>query len=138
MLVDVNWNPDKKQLRSFGLAAVVATVILAGYARLGKALAASWCLGILAIGLLVAASSILLPRLGKVFYRILIALTLPIGLCLSLVVLAVFYFLVITPMATLFRLVGRDTLCRRFDPQASTYWIQRKIEMERERFFQQF
>jgi hypothetical protein len=38
------------------------------------------------------------------------------------VALAVLYYLVFTPVAVAFRLMGRDALDRKFDPQAASYW----------------
>jgi hypothetical protein len=42
------------------------------------------------------------------------------------VVLGVLFLVVITPMALLMRLVGRDPLRRRIDRAATTYWIRRE------------
>lgn len=41
------------------------------------------------------------------------------------IVLGVLFFLVITPIALIMRATGRDTLNRKIDPSASTYWIER-------------
>jgi hypothetical protein len=35
------------------------------------------------------------------------------------------FFCVLTPMALLMRMTGRDAMKRRFDPTARTYWIER-------------
>ena len=43
----------------------------------------------------------------------------------SPVVLGTIYFGVFTPVAYVMRLAGRDALARRFEPQRSTYWIDR-------------
>ena len=43
----------------------------------------------------------------------------------STVVLAVLFFFVFTPVALLMRLFNRDTMRRRFDPDAVSYWIPR-------------
>lgn len=41
------------------------------------------------------------------------------------VVLAVLYFLVVTPFALIMRMFRRDPLHRAFDPDAKSYWIDR-------------
>jgi hypothetical protein len=41
-------------------------------------------------------------------------------------IMGLFFFLVITPLALLFRLQGKDLLRLRFDPAASSYWIWRE------------
>lgn len=43
----------------------------------------------------------------------------------SPIVLGVIYFGLLTPVATLMRLRGRDVLQRRFDPARKSYWIRR-------------
>jgi predicted NodU family carbamoyl transferase len=49
-------------------------------------------------------------------------LTFPIGLAVSSVVLTTIYFVVVTPIALAMRLAGRDTLSRRLDRSAKSYW----------------
>ncbi len=54
-----------------------------------------------------------------------IALTLvafPIGFVISHVLMAVIYYLVITPIGLVFRLMGRDVLGKRIDKQQASYW----------------
>jgi len=43
----------------------------------------------------------------------------------SPVALAIMFFCVLTPMALVLRMTGRDAMKRRFDPVAKTYWIER-------------
>ncbi|HET7362985.1 MAG TPA: SxtJ family membrane protein [Burkholderiales bacterium] len=44
----------------------------------------------------------------------------------SPVVMAVIFFVIFTPVALVMRAMGRDALCRRYEPQAPTYWKQRE------------
>lgn len=41
------------------------------------------------------------------------------------IIMGVVFYLLITPIALFFRLVGRDALRRKFEPEAQTYWIAR-------------
>jgi len=41
------------------------------------------------------------------------------------VVLGAIFFLVLTPVAVAMRVIGRDAMKRRFEPAASTYWVER-------------
>jgi len=52
--------------------------------------------------------------------------------------MAAFYFGLITPLGLVFRLIGRDLLCRRFDPKARSYWVPHQQAKKVERYFQQF
>jgi len=46
--------------------------------------------------------------------------------------------LVFTPIGLTMRLFGWDPLERRFDPNASTYWVEHKPPASPSRYFQQF
>jgi hypothetical protein len=71
-------------------------------------------------------------------YLSLVLITFPIGLVVSYLVVVVLFFGVITPVAIVFRLMGRDALHRRIDRHASTYWTQREITAQTERYFRQY
>lgn len=43
----------------------------------------------------------------------------------SPVALAILFFLAVTPIALLMRILGKDPLRMRLDPEAKTYWITR-------------
>jgi hypothetical protein len=45
---------------------------------------------------------------------------------ISPVVLALIFFLCITPIGWIMRVAGKDTLRLRFEPDADTYWIARQ------------
>lgn len=61
------------------------------------------------------------PEWIKPIYTGWMAAVFPIGWLMSNIILAVMYFVVVTPVAIFFRLIGRDTLQRR--PQAvESYW----------------
>jgi hypothetical protein len=47
------------------------------------------------------------------------------GRVVSPIVLGVMFYGMFTPIALVMRLVGRDALCRRFEPQAPSYWVKR-------------
>ena len=56
----------------------------------------------------------------------------------SFVLLAVFYYLLITPVGLFFRLTGRDILQRKFDASAESYWHPRRPAGNIKRYFNQF
>jgi hypothetical protein len=64
--------------------------------------------------------------------------SLPIGWAVSFILLAAFYFLLLTPLGLFFRLIGRDTLGRKFDPDAESYWLTRQPPKNLDRYFHQF
>lgn len=138
LLGKVNWKPGDKQLRNFGKIALAATVILAILFHIIKGLAVKWCLLIFAAGLLIYCCSKVSTKITKQIYVGLTLLTLPIGITVGFVLMAVFYYLVITPVGMIFRLIGRDILQRRFDNRNTTYWIPHNTTNDTKRYFQQF
>lgn len=137
-LVEIDWHPKRKQLRSFGKIALVASAIISLLLYLLKGIAIQWALTIFAVGFIIFASSMISFRLTRMIYVALVAVTFPIGLVVSFTLLAIFYFLLLAPVGLFFRLIGRDALGRKFDPTADSYWLQRNPPEKPERYFQQF
>lgn len=137
-LVSINWNPDRKALRAFRLASVVATPIIATLLYLLKGVDIRWCLAVVAAGGLIWLSGLVSLRLTRYIYVVMTAVTFPIGFVISLVVMSVFYYGLITPIGLVFRLIGRDVLCRRFDRRARSYWVKHRQTTDVERYFQRF
>jgi len=136
--VEINWHPKRKQLRNFGKIALIATAVISLLLYLLKGVAIQWALIILTAGLIIFISSIISLRLTKGIYVCLTAVTFPIGLVVSFILLAAFYFLLLAPLGLFFRLTGRDVLGRKFDPTAESYWQQRKSPESAERYYHQF
>jgi ABC-type uncharacterized transport system permease subunit len=63
--------------------------------------------------------------------------TYPLGYVVSHVVLALVYFLALTPIGLTMRLLGHDPLSRKFDPGAKTYWKKREKAKSAESYFNQ-
>ena len=137
-LLEINWRPVDKDLREFGQAALAMLTGVALLLHLIKGLEARWGLYICGVGLVVYVLSLVWPAAVKPIYLGLMAVAFPIGWVLSHVLMGVVYFLVITPIGLVFRLLGRDLLQRRFDREAKSYWIRRRTGSSGKRYFQQF
>lgn len=146
-LIEINWNPDGKQLRSFAIlwfvffacaGAVVAwrAGLIGGVPRPG----ASWNVPafLWALAVLVSAVGVAFPAAIKPVYLIWMAASFPIGWTVSHLLLGVTYFGLFTLVAGIFRLIGRDALSRRIDRGAATYWVRRSPHPEVARYFKQF
>jgi hypothetical protein len=95
-------------------AAVLAAIALIGLAGLWKPSAVRW----LFVGATVAAF--------------------PIGWVMTQVVLAVMFYVVLTPLALVFRWRGRDELQLRRRPGQTGFWITRCPERDVKRYLKQF
>ena len=137
-LIEVNWNPNRKDLRSFGLIAVIATFLISLLLYVFKGLGLGWVLPIFLFGVVIFCCSRISLKLTRIIYLGLTLVTIPIGLVVSFLLMACFYFLVLSPLGLVFRLIGRDALCRKFEPNTKTYWLRRKSHKDSERYFRPF
>ena len=137
-IVSVNWKPSQRDLKGFRWIALVALPLIGLMLYFVKQVDWRWCAAIGAAGGFIWISGLISYRLTRMIYLTLVTLTLPIGLVVSLTIMALFYFAIITPLGLLFRVMGRDSMCRRFDANAKTYWIPHEPSRAAERYFQQF
>jgi hypothetical protein len=145
-LVEINFNPDTKTLRQFGVIALVGFGVLAVLAYYEK-LMFSFGLGdsrvpvamtFAALGSIAALFSLVAPRANRVLYVGLTLLAFPIGLVLSYVIMGTLFFLIIGPIAVFFRLFGRDSMHRGYDRNASSYWQEAHPPRDKESYFHQY
>ena len=135
-LLDVNWNPSRRELKQFallwiGFFALIGVYLLWARESLGAA-AACWVVATLGI------VGYLLPGILRPVYILWMALALPIGWTISHLLLLMVYYLVLTPIGFSMRLLGYDPLNRDFDPSAKSYWIPHDPSSEPSRYFKQF
>jgi hypothetical protein len=145
-LVEINFNPDTKTLRQFGVIAFIgfgALALLAYYEKLifsfglGEArMTVVWAFT--AVGCLALLLSLVAPRANRILYVGLTLLAFPIGFVFSYMIMAALYFLIIGPIAVLFRLFGKDPMHRGYDPSAPTYWQPAKPPRDKESYFHQY
>src|SRR5438046_418750 len=74
-------------------------------------------------GLLLFVVGLALPQCLKYIYIGWMTLAFVLGLIVSTVLLVVFFFMVVTPIALLARCFGKDFLARKWDAKASSYWL---------------
>lgn len=137
-LVSINWNPTQKDLNGFRLVALCLLPVIATVLYTVKHVTWPWCAGIAGFGILIWASGFVSLTVTRWIFVGLMVITCPIGFVISHVIMAVFFFGILTPVGLFFKLTGRDVLNRKYDPSASTYWRTHKQVRDQERYFQQF
>jgi hypothetical protein len=138
MLATINWKPTEKDLRSFGKVSLIMLAVIAALLWKLKHLPLAYAICICAAGVLIFILSLISAKLVKPVFITLQVITYPIGLTVSFVIVAIFYYLVLTPVALFFKLIGRDLLKRRFDKNAPTYWVRYNPPDSVGRYFKQF
>lgn len=137
-LVTLNLKPSEKQLKNFGLVGLIMCnvigIVLFGLEKISN----SGYLIFIVVGILLFVLSRVSTRLLKPVFLVLVLLTFPIGWVFSHLAMALFYYGIITPVALLFRLLNRDPLCRRREPDTDTYWLRYKQKRSARDYFRQF
>lgn len=134
-LIRIERNPSRAQLLVFAAAWCVACGSLAcvAYAK-GNTTTAS-ILGSAAIAMPIVA--LVASPLARWAYLALAYATYPIGWAVSHLVLLGLYYGVFTPIGLTMRVCGRDSLQRRLEPRASSYWLPRTPAKSPARYFRQ-
>ena len=145
-MIEINLKPDLRTLRQFGFIAVAGFAFLAVLAwtealvfSFGLGLARPYVAGgLVAVGVLSLLLSLIYPRANLGLYLGLTVIAYPIGFVLSYVVMGTLFFLVITPMGLVLRLLGRDPMERRMLPESESYWVEGRRQRPSESYFKQF
>ena len=127
---------DTKQIRKFGLIALILFGVLCGLGLwMGRA-AAIYFFGFLAfLGL----GFILIPSPLKPIYVVWLRIANFLGKIITTLVLSLAYYLVITPASLLKRLFGGRPLPIKPDRDTSSYWIPRTEPAQpKERFLKRY
>mgnify|MGYP006288607973 CR=1 FL=1 len=117
-----NNKPTTKTLREFGfLVGGVGSGLFGLVLPLIKGHALPWQPWL--IGSILAILGVLLPQSLAPIYRLWMKLGLMLGWINSRIILSIVFFVIITPMALLMKLLNRDTMNRQWELQRSTYRI---------------
>ena len=109
--------------KSFGVVFAVVFLIVGGFPLLGGAPPAYWAFGISAVFLALALAR---PGTLRPLNRLWHLVGLGLAKVVNPLVLGFLFFAVITPMALIMRMMGKDPLRLGFEPGADTYWIERR------------
>ena len=145
-LIELNLRPDDDTLRQFGWIALVGFGVLAACAWF-EILLFGFGLGAARVGItlffaslagLAAFFSLVYPRANWPIYVGLSLVAFPIGWVVANLILGTLFYVLITPVGLVFKVLGRDSLNRSFNTEAATYWKESKRNRGSESYFKQF
>lgn len=123
---------DIPALRKFGLVVGGVFLAIAGFLVWRDV---SWGVYLGYLGAPLALLGLVVPAILKPVYLAWMAMAIVLGSIVTRILLTIFFFLVITPVALFFKLIGRDALTRKVDRDAKTYWIEKEyLITDRSRF----
>ena len=137
-LTQINWHPSRTECRRFGWVALVASALVAALLAWWQDLSLVWTGVLVGAGVVIFALSLISAKLVRPVFVGLTLVTWPIGWVVSFVILAVFYYIVLTPIGLVLRLFRRDPLTRGWEDDAETYWVPHRQPESAKRYFNQF
>ncbi len=134
---DIQFQPSKKVLRQFAAAWLVFLLAWAAYQWLARGHhTAGWVLG--ALGVIVGGIGLAVPLTVRWLYVGCMIVAFPVGWVVSQVVVALMYYVVLTPVAMFFRWRGRDLLNRAPSPERTSFWTPKSQPQDVRRYFRQY
>ncbi len=136
-MIAVNKDPSRRELRQFGgIWLVFFTAATGVYWYRGGT--AEIALAVWGAAALAALAGLAYPPWMRLLFVGMSYLAFPIGWVISHLLLALIYYLVLTPIGLILKISGRDPLGRRLDPTASSYWVPLTEIKDAKRYFRQF
>ena len=135
-MMEINWNPGRKELRQFGFLCLAFFGGLAAY-HWHKG---GWTLGVELLAAVAVTGGVLgavAPQLLKYVFVGWIVAVFPIGWTISHLLLGFIYFVILTPIGLVLRALGNDPMNRRLDRNAKSYWTTHE-QAPVARYFRQF
>ena len=133
---DVVKRPSDRMLRQFAvLCLIVFGGVAAWHGARGTADTWTWGLGIAGVG--VGILGLVRPTAVRWIYAGSMVAAFPLGWTISRMILLALFFLVFTPVALVFRLIGRDALRLRA-PAGGSLWIPKRVGDKATDYFHQF
>lgn len=135
-LLEVNWNPNRRELRQFALLWLAFFALVGVYCLWTKSSPTAGMVlwGIAALGIV----GFVRPGVLRPMYILWMALAMPIGWTISHLLLLSTFYLVLTPIGLLMRLFNYDPMNRRFNRAAKSYWEPHDPSADVARYFKQF
>jgi hypothetical protein len=129
--------PSSRDLTILALLFLLLGAAVGGYQLFWKGAASGWYWIIAGVALCLCR---LITPLFRQLYSLWLAFSVILGYFVSRILLTIIFFLVITPMALIFRVMGKDPMERKLDGKATSYWSKKEQEANPsiERYEKQF
>ena len=108
--------------RAFGFVFAVIFTIVSLWPLLNGAPVRLWAVG---IAFVFATVALLMPSLLQPLNRLWFRFGMLLHKIVNPLVMGLLFFITVTPIALVFRLIGKDPLNRKPDPNCESYWIER-------------
>lgn len=115
----------KKSLRNFALTISAVLFVIAVLVFLfSEYPQRSYYFAVIALFILII--GLTSPLLLKPFHTLWMGIALIVGWFISRILLTVIFFIVLTPIGLFMRLLGKDPLDKKIEPEKQSYWIKKQ------------
>jgi hypothetical protein len=129
--------PAAKALRQFAAAWLVFFSAVGAHQYLVRHHPAVG-LALMGLAVVIGALGLVKPSLVRWIFVGWMVVGFPIGWAISELMLLLMYYAILTPVAVLFRLRGRDLLRRRRAPEATTFWLAKDTPQDVRSYLRQY
>jgi hypothetical protein len=136
-IVRINRDPTRRQLNQFGFIWLGFLSVFGGVAWV-KFGAPGVAFALWVAAVVVPAIGWTVPAFMRAVFVGMSIVAWPIGFVVSHIVLALVYYLVITPIGLAMRLFGYDPMTRKMSSGQRTRWVARETGRAAETYFRQF
>lgn len=119
---EIPFKPTTRALRQFAGAWLVFFLALGAHQYLARKHPSAG-LALLSLALVIGLLGLVKPAAVRWLFVGCMVLAFPIGWLVSLLMLLFLFYCVITPVALIFRVRGRDLLGRKQPPTGATFWL---------------
>ena len=140
---EIDWNPDKLAIQQFGRVLFLGCPLAAlAWYCLVRWFSGEWVLAvpiwITGIGWAIGLLAFISRALALPFYLLWFFLVAVIDTVVTNTLFISLFYLVISPVALLMKLLGRDPLARRIEPERETYFLDAPKAKGPESYYNQF
>ncbi len=128
-------DPDHTELRKFSWILGGAFLALGAFAWWRESDLANY---LLIPGAVIAVVGTVLPGALRWLFFAWMALGLVLGTIVTSIILTLVFVIAVTPIGLIMRMIGRDPMERKLDPQAATYWLPKERNDDRTRLEKYF
>lgn len=123
-----NIKSSSKELREFGITIGAVLILFAGLALWRGRASFPY---LLACGILFIISGLLLPAVLKPLQKVWMGFAVVMGFVMSRVILTLLFFGIVTPIAVMMKVLGKDLLGERIVKAQPSYWHKRALAPEK-------
>lgn len=136
-IVDINWNPTRRELRWFAGLLIVFCGIVAWVVSRDRT-DMTLPIAIATTGTVLGIAGLALPEFIRYVYVAWMVAVSPIAFVVSNLIVAIVFYLVVAPIGFAMKLTGRDALSLRARRDAPSYWMKKEMPKDARRYFRQY